>query len=205
MTGVNPAIGRSMRRIERRFLIGVDGATEILLIRHADIYEGHPGGQDPPLSDLGRYQAAKLALRLRPSMPGALYTSPLRRAIETARAIDAAYVVDHRLTEAETAVDERGHVIVTEAADAIVGRMTAAIDDAILAHRGKRIVMIGHGVAILHYLSQVMKLSYGQLRIYPHFTGINVVRALDELRMVGTLGDVAHLESSPVDPEQSFS
>jgi probable phosphoglycerate mutase len=205
MTGVNPAIGRSMRRIERRFLIGVDGATEILLIRHADIYKGHPGGQDPPLSDLGRHQAAKLALRLRASKPVTVYTSPLRRAIETARAIDVGYVVDHRLTEAETAVDERGHVIVTEPADAIVGRMTAAIDEAIQAYGGKRIVMIGHGVAILHYLSQVMRLSYGQLRIYPHFTGINVVRALDELRMVGTLGDIAHLESSPVDSEESFS
>ena len=72
--------------------------------------------------------------------------------------------------------------------------MSAAVTDAVAAHPGGRIVMIGHGVAILHYLCNVMRLDFGQLRIYPHFTGINVVRVLGDRRMVGSLGDIAHLE-----------
>jgi probable phosphoglycerate mutase len=188
-------VARSIRQIERRYLIGVEGATEVLLIRHADIYEGDPGGDDPPLSALGRIQAARLAARLRPLRPAAVYTSPLRRAVETAAAIDVGCIVDARLVEAETAVGERLHVEVREPGAEIVSRMTAAVDEAVAAHPGKRLVMISHGVAILHYLSRVMRLEYGRLRVYPYFTGINVVRALDDLRMVGSLGDIAHLES----------
>jgi probable phosphoglycerate mutase len=191
---VESDFARSIRQIERRYLIGVDGATEVLLIRHGDIYQGQPGGEDPQLSPLGRDQATKLAARLRPMSVAAVYTSPLRRAMETARAIDPDFIVEPRLVEAETAVGERSHVKVSEPGEAIVERMAGAVDGAIEAHAGRRVVMIGHGVAILHYLSHVMRLDYGQLRIYPYFTGINVVRALGDRRMVGSLGDIAHLE-----------
>ena len=193
-------LARSVRQIERRYLMGVEGATEILLIRHADIYEEQPRGDDPPLSALGRVQAARLAARLNHLTLAAVYASPLRRAIETARAIVPDVIVEPRLVEAKTLVGERSHVKVSEPAEAIVRRMAAAIDDAIEAHPGRRIAMVGHGVAILHYLSHVMRLEFAQLRIYPHFTGINVVRAMGDQRMVGTLGDIAHLE-----PEQAGS
>jgi probable phosphoglycerate mutase len=61
------------------------------------------GSTDVPLSDVGRRQAHLLALRLKPLEFEALYSSPLSRALETARIIGEALryepVVDYRLAE----------------------------------------------------------------------------------------------------------
>lgn len=61
------------------------------------------GRTDVSLSDEGRRQAVRLAERLRGLSPAALYTSPLRRAVETAEIIAAATgvkpIVDGRLIE----------------------------------------------------------------------------------------------------------
>ncbi len=61
------------------------------------------GRTDVPLSEAGRLQAARLAERLRPLPPRAVYASPLQRALETARIIAATSgvepVVDSRLAE----------------------------------------------------------------------------------------------------------
>jgi len=124
----------------------------------------------------------------------ALYSSPLRRALETAQALKREVIVEPRLVEVDTTLGDNAHIEVTEEPEKVVERMSAAVTDAVAAHPGGRIVMIGHGVAILHYLCSVMRLDFGQLRIYPHFTGINVVRVLGDRRMVGSLGDIAHLE-----------
>ena len=43
-------------------------------------------------------------------------------------------------------------------------------------------------------LSDVLRLEPGQLRMLPYYTSISVVRALGDRRMVGALGDTAHLE-----------
>jgi probable phosphoglycerate mutase len=188
-------LAEAMRSIERAYLIGVDGATEVLLIRHGDVYDDAEDEVDPPLSATGRQQAKRLAERLRKLKVDALYSSPLKRALETARALGLEPRIDPRLVEVATTLDGSSHIEVTEPPDKVVERMRAAVADAVAAHPGGRVVMIGHGVAILHYLCDVMRLEFGQLRIYPRFTGINVVRVLGERRMVGSLGDVAHLES----------
>src|SRR3981189_1509005 len=90
---------RAMRSIERAFLLGVPGATEILLIRHADAYDGLDGSVDgdPGLSASGREQARRLGERLRRLGVDAVYPSPLRRARETAEAIGFRVTLDARL------------------------------------------------------------------------------------------------------------
>jgi probable phosphoglycerate mutase len=188
-------LARAMHSIEQAFLIGVEGATEILLVRHGDVYEDAADEDDPPLSAGGRDQASRLAARLRRRRIDAVYSSPLRRAMETAQALGHDVIVEPRLVEVDTRLGEDSHIEVTEPPASVVQRMQGAVDDAVSRHPGGRVVMVGHGVAILHYLCQVMRLEFGQLRIYPHFTGINVVRALGDRRMVGSLADVAHLES----------
>ena len=62
--------------------------TTLLLVRHGETdwnrenrFQGHA---DPPLNDLGRRQARELAEALAADPPAAVYTSPLRRARETA-------------------------------------------------------------------------------------------------------------------------
>ena len=86
----------AMRSLEASFLIGVEGVTEIWLVRHADCYEGMADGPDPPLSPLGRQQAQLLAKRVSRLEHVALYSSPYRRALETASAISNDVLVDDR-------------------------------------------------------------------------------------------------------------
>ena len=61
------------------------------------------GRSDVSLSDEGRRQATRLAERLRALPPDAIYTSPLRRTVETAEIIAATTglkpIVDARLVE----------------------------------------------------------------------------------------------------------
>src|SRR5579864_792143 len=90
---------RAMRTLEAAFLIGVEGVTEIWLVRHADVYDHLTEPEDPPLSAIGREQAARLAERVKRADPAAVYTSPYRRAVETARAITDDVTVDPRLVE----------------------------------------------------------------------------------------------------------
>src|SRR5438874_428937 len=71
----------------------------------------------------------------------------------------------------------------------------ADVYDALAAHPAARIVMIGHGIAILNYLADVLRLVPGTLRLYPPFTGVSIVRAQGDRRAVGTLFDVSHLEA----------
>jgi broad specificity phosphatase PhoE len=79
--------------IEQPFLSRKNGATEIFLIRHGDALpagdEIVPGGtyDDQPLSSLGRQQAEALAVRLNDLPFDAIYSSPYRRARETAEAV----------------------------------------------------------------------------------------------------------------------
>jgi broad specificity phosphatase PhoE len=73
----------------------------VILVRHGQTAENARGlllgRQDPPLSEVGRRQAAALA-RLVP--PGArVISSPLRRARQTADAFDRPTVVDERWIE----------------------------------------------------------------------------------------------------------
>jgi len=69
--------------------------TTILLARHGetdwnrdDRFQGHA---DPPLNDTGRAQAAELAAALARHELAAVYSSPLRRAVETAAVVAAAH------------------------------------------------------------------------------------------------------------------
>jgi phosphoserine phosphatase len=67
--------------------------TTILLARHGETdwnregrFQGHA---DPPLNATGRAQAAELAAELKAVELAAVYSSPLRRALETAQAVAA--------------------------------------------------------------------------------------------------------------------
>lgn len=189
-------VTQAMRSLERAYLIGVDGVTEIWLVRHADVYDRLEEPDDPPLSDRGREQAKRLGQRLQRLSIGAVYSSPHRRAVETARAVSDHPRIDPRLAEAR-ADYAGGRLNVQEPAEAVISRMQAAIDDAAGGHSGQRVVMVGHGIAILNYLGHLLRLEPGTLRLFPPYASISVIRAKDGRRVAGTLFDVGHLEGMP--------
>ena len=194
VTDGSEQLTRAMQSLEALFLVGVEGVTEVWLVRHADCYFEMSDPTDPPLSSLGRDQAARLARRVKQSKPAAVYSSPYRRAVETAKAIGDDVHFDDRLVEMELEVNDDGSLDLQEPPSDVVSRMTAAVDEMIARHPGERVVAVSHGAAIVSYLTDVLHLDPGQLRMYPYFTSISVVRALGDRRMVGALGDVAHLE-----------
>ncbi len=179
--------------LERAYLIGVDDVAEVWLIRHADVYEAMADVPDPPLSRRGHTEAKRLADRLHGLRIGAVYASPLRRALETARAVTPDVHVDDRLVEAH-ADYPNGVMRVEEDPAAIIRRMDAAVNEAAATHSGQRIVMVSHGIAILTYLCHILHLERGALRVFPVATSISIVRIKDGRKVVGTLCDVAHLE-----------
>jgi 2,3-bisphosphoglycerate-dependent phosphoglycerate mutase len=190
-----PAVASAMRSMEAAFLVGVPGATEVWLVRHGDCYDGIASdAEDPPLSEQGRDQARRLAGRINRLGYDAVYASPLRRARETARAITPDVRLDERLVEVTVEVSN-GHVEFVEDPGQVLQRMRAAVAEAVAAHAGGRVIMVGHGVSILNYLCDVLRLDFGTLRLLPYYTSVNVVRVLGDRRMVGSLADVAHLES----------
>jgi probable phosphoglycerate mutase len=185
---------QAMRSLEASFLIGVEGVCEIWLVRHADCYQGMTEFDDPPLSSLGWHQAARLAERVRRAGPAAVYSSPYRRALETARTITDDVRVDERLIEMEIDWGEDGSMELKEEPVKVAARMRSALDDIAKAHPGQRVVVIGHGAAIMACLTEVLRLEPGQLRMLPSFTSVSVIRVLHGRAMVGGLTDVAHLE-----------
>jgi len=184
----------AMRSLEASFLIGVEGVTEIWLVRHGDCYEGMSDGSDPPLSALGRKQAELLAKRVDRLKPAAVYSSPYRRAFETARTISEDVHVDERLIEMDMDLGDEGELDFKEPPASVIERMSAAVSDIARAHPGGRVIIVAHGAAMIMFLTHVLRLEPGQLRLLPYYTSVNVVRVLGDRQMVGTLGDVSHLE-----------
>ena len=83
--------------------------TEILLARHGETdwnrdnrFQGHA---DPPLNEIGRGQAEELAATLAHEPIAAVYSSPLRRALETAETVAARHELAPITVEALREVD----------------------------------------------------------------------------------------------------
>jgi probable phosphoglycerate mutase len=186
----------AIRSLQQAYLIGVEGVTEVWLVRHADVYDQRELVSDPPLSPLGRTQVKRLAQRLKSLKVDAVYSSPLRRALQTATALRDRVETDPRLTEASASYPN-GRVELQESPDALIERMGGAVDAAVAAHPGGRVLMVSHGIAILNYLCDVLRLTPGTLRLFPDFTSVSVVRVKGDRRVAGSLCDTAHLETAP--------
>jgi probable phosphoglycerate mutase len=193
VTAGSEQLTRAMQSLEALFLIGIEGVTEIWLVRHADCYQAMTDRTDPPLSPLGRDQAQRLASRMKRADLAAVYSSPYRRALETANAITDDVHVDQRLVEVTLELSDDGSLDLQEPPSDVVDRMTAAVDQMVANHPGRRVVAVSHGVAIMAYLAHVLQVEPGPLRMYPYYTSISVVRVLGDRRMVGAVGDVGHL------------
>jgi len=183
----------ALSHLERAFLIGVDGVTEVWLVRHGQAQLDPAAGPDPGLSSQGQDQVLRLSRRLTSLGVDAVYCSPLLRARQTAMSVAPDIRLDRRLVEAAVRI-RKGKLDQVEPTGEVVTRVAAAVDNALSEHPGGRIVMVTHGLAILNYLEHVLNLEPGRFRFFPQCTSISVVRFGEGRRMVGPLGDVAHLD-----------
>ena len=197
---------------------------ELLLIRHAlpvrrELTEGRA---DPELSTDGRSQAEHLAHYLAGETVDAVYSSPLRRAQETAEPIARHTGVDV-ITEpgvAEWDQNSSEYVPVEELRaaddprwrDLLDGTWTSdepeadfrrrildSIEGVIADRPGQRVVVVCHGGVINGYLSHVLQLGAGFDRgfFYPNYTSINRVAAAGSgERSIVTVNETSHLRGT---------
>ena len=206
-------------------LIGGE-ATRLYLIRHAQS-QGNTGEDlttgDPELTDVGWEQARRLGERLARQRIDLIFTSPLRRAIQTAEAIAAVNGLDVRvepelrevelgradydiraLTEAEqVALASR---IATEGKwDAFPGsegsayarnRVREFTDRIVEQYEGHRVALVSHAGFIQTFVSVVLGVERDFV-FYPFNASITSVRAKGERRVLWRLNDVGHLDGMP--------
>ncbi len=207
--------------------------ARFLLIRHGEsVWNGErriQGNQDPPLSTRGRRQAELVARRLRVLLPqaGAVYTSPLRRAAETAEAVRAATGLP---VFAEPGIREMGlgkwegmTVSEIQAAfpgayegwlddplahpapdgerlEAFAGRVTGAFERMRVAQPGKDVIVVSHGGPIKALLCHVLGLEIRSLfRIKQDNTAVSLVEVNDATRRVVLVNDTCHLAEAGAD------
>jgi broad specificity phosphatase PhoE len=206
----------ALARLHDRFLVDVEGVTEVWLIRHGDAYAElvslDDRNIDPPLSPRGRREAAALGRRLATAGITAIWASEIIRAQETAEIAGAPLglipQVDHRLREVKTRWEEKGgeatepadgYIPFVEPVEEVVSRMDAAVREiAATAGPGARVAAVSHAGAISFYLNHVLKLDSGPLRLLPRFTSVTVLLLKDDRIVVQSIADVAHLTGEPV-------
>ncbi len=189
--------------------------TQLILIRHGQTQwnlEGRWQGQaDPSLNEFGRAQAQRTALELRTAGLNYLYSSDLRRAMETAQIIGTQLGItvlsDARLreinigrwqgmlsTDIEAQYPEefaRWHKspLTTRPPDgedlqALAGRVLEAISEIERRHPGQRIGIVAHELPIAVALAHARNMELAQLRTLIPKTG-----AWQEVTWERTRGD----------------
>lgn len=154
--------------------------TTLLLARHGETdwnREGRwQGWADPPLNETGRGQARELADQLRQTPFDAVYSSDLKRALETAEILAAPHgvpvLVDSGLREIDVGswsgltreeIRERfpdGVRPDGETHDEHVARTRAALTRIARDHPGGRILVVGHGGTIRSIHDAISDLPY---------------------------------------------
>ncbi len=197
---------------------------ELLLIRHALPVrrELAVGPADPELSEVGRAQADRLADYLATEHLDALYTSPLRRAVETG----APLAVTHDLTpavvddvaefdrhsseyvpveELKAADDPRWRDLLLgtwdgsgESPAEFTARVVTALERLVETHPGDRVAVVCHGGVINAYLAHVLHLADPTSSFfYPNYTSIHrVAAARSGERSVVTINETVHLRGT---------
>jgi len=171
---------------------------ELLLVRHAlplrlSTTDGSPA--DPPLSEEGREQARRLARWLEREPLDALYSSPLRRALETAEPLAQVRGLETRIEPGVAEFDaEAPHYVPLEElkatdyeswralvasgfylegdAESFRATVVGALEGVIAANPGMRVAVVCHGGVINAWASHIL----GTQRLFlfePVYTGVS--------------------------------
>ncbi len=194
---------------------------ELILIRHALPVrrEVADGAADPELSREGTHQARLLADYLGVEVLDALYTSPMRRAVQTAEPLaqvtglspvvvpgvaewdqhSSEYIP---VEELKATNDPRWQEMVKggwtseEIPQEFSRRVLESLEDIIARHRGHRVAVTCHGGVINEYLAHVLGLGSRQF-FYPNYTSIHRVAASGTgHRSILSVNETPHLRGS---------
>jgi broad specificity phosphatase PhoE len=182
--------------------------TRILLARHGETdwnrdnrFQGHA---DPPLNDAGREQAAALAASLAGERLGAVYSSPLRRAVETAELVAARHGLEPTPVDALREVDVGSWQGLTrteiesrfpeqfsrwlafgqgwedgETYEEMGVRVIRALSELSTRHDGERVVALTHGGPIRAAIAAASGISHSEARRREPVVGNCVVVEVD--------------------------
>lgn len=192
--------------------------VELLIIRHGlPVRIDDAGGPaDPELSADGRAQAQRLADWLKHERITAIVTSPMRRAVQTAEPLAAAFGLEP-VVDDEVAEFDRGQHFYVPLEELKASRdpryeqlmrgeqmtevdpytfrdvVTVAVERVIEANRGGTVAVVCHGGVINAYASHVLGLDF-PLFFQPHYTSVNrFLASSGGHRSVASLNEVGHL------------
>jgi broad specificity phosphatase PhoE len=203
--------------------------ARLLLIRHGESTwnrEHRIQGQlDPPLSDRGRHQASLLARRLSARRPEAIYSSDLKRAMETAAPIEKATGLaaqpmaelrevflgeweglhNEELVErypdawAKWTVEPSWDLVPGgEAGDEFEARVVSAVDAVVKRHPHGEAILVTHGGVIQVALHHVVgRPSRGLFPFRISNASITVIEKREGRLVIAGVNDVGHLEGAP--------
>ena len=193
---------------------------EIVFVRHGLPLriELETGIADPELAAEGHEQAAKMAAYLGVEDVEAVYVSPLRRALETARPLCKVLGLEAVVSEgvAEFDRNSREYVPVEELRatndprwekllrgewdgvdedpSVFKARVVATVEDMIARHPGGRVVVVCHGGVINQYLAHVLGIETHVGFFYPKYTSIHrVMAARSGERSIVSINEASHL------------
>lgn len=195
--------------------------VELILVRHALPVrrENVDGPADPKLSDAGLEQARHLADYLHLEHVDAIYSSPMKRAMQTAEPLAQLKglgiavvpgVAEHDqnsneyvpVEELKASNDPRWQEIMSgnwtsdEDPAAFHERVITSLDSVINAHPGGKVVVTCHGGVINEYLAHVLGLESSQF-FYPNYTSIHRVAASSKgHRSILSVNETSHLRGT---------
>ena len=182
---------------------------ELILVRHALPVrrENSDGPADPELSPEGIEQARHFAGYMHLEHIDAIYSSPMRRAVQTAEPLAALKNLGVTLVPGvaefdQNANDPRWKEMVEggwnsdEDRHAFHERVIGSIDSIIDDHPGGRVLVTCHGGVINEYLAHVLGLPGGHF-FYPNYTSIHRIAASSKgHRSILSVNESGHLRGT---------
>lgn len=194
-----------------------------MLIRHAIPVrrELESGAADPELSAEGQEQSRLLARYLESENVDAVYSSPMKRAVQTAAPLASRFGLDVTLVdgiaeydrhsewyvpveELKAANDPRWQEILSgewtaehETEEEFLARVVESIEAIVARHASQRIAVVCHGGVINAYIASILGLSNKRGFFYPNYTSIHrIAAARSGERSVITLNETSHLRGT---------
>jgi 2,3-bisphosphoglycerate-dependent phosphoglycerate mutase len=198
---------------------------ELLIIRHGlplRVERTDGGAADPELAPEGHDQAKRLADYLDAEKIDAVYSSPLRRAQQTAAPLSAAQslevVIEPRVAEwdrdSSTYIPMEELKVVDPAAYRALMKgeldlsidihhfqrdVVAAMEEIIAKHKGQKVAIVCHGGVINTYCDAVLKVGKPFGFTNCTYTSVNRFRAANSgERSLVSLNEVGHIYGTPL-------